>query len=319
MFVSPSELSQAALEHRVDVLTDWLLGCTVGIAIGVIIEVTGELVPKAGDRVKKRLHWIEHWAWVGGVVIVLSLTAEFYVEFSASRAESALRQIADDNLAQAIREVGDAKASATVAHTEANAVAQKASSISARLNAASTQLDSLERQTLPKWRLLQRGHSQFIEALKPFAGQRVTIVRCGQEDARESLLEDGLVNLFHDAGWQQASKPWPGCTFPLSVGNGMFFVLKSRPPQRRAFYYDSKQQPVFRSEGGVAAAAKALCDALNKLEIDTFAIGEVVPQSSNNALESQWARYFYGMGTPGSPAELAFEEPTTIFFQIGPE
>jgi hypothetical protein len=64
---------------------------------------------------------------------------------------------------------------------------------------------------------------------------------------------------------------------------------------------------------GIEGAAKALCDALNKLNIWTVAFKEKLVQDA-----TMKARYFWGNGTPGSPGELAFDDPTTIFILVGP-
>lgn len=339
------EITQAALEHRVDVFARWLVICTAGVVLGLMMEYGGEwakaanrprriapdsssalsLLPRpdaatASPRITKpKFRWIALWILIGGLLIVGGVAGELYAEFFAARAENSLRQLADDNLARIVKEAGDAKTSAKLAHDEANAVAQEADSISGRLSVASVQLDQLERETLPRWRLLERGKRQFIEALEPFAGQKVGVIICGQDDSKRWPFEQILINLFRDAKWQPDLKPWPGCPTSLTGGNEMYFVSTSRAPVREVVPYDSRNTLNLAHETGVAPAAKALCDALNKLGIGTIAFMEVPLQTSQDNLDAQWARFFYGMGTTGSPGELAFENPTTIFIQIGPE
>lgn len=77
---------------------------------------------------------------------------------------------------------GDAATSATTAHNEADAAKKEIDLLTPRLNSASNKLVDIEQDIFalgPRWRLLEYGKDVFIKAIKPFAGQRVTVVTCG--------------------------------------------------------------------------------------------------------------------------------------------
>jgi integrase len=76
-------------------------------------------------------------------------------------------------------------------------VTSEATAIQRRLGKASTKLTALEEEILlqgPRWGLLKRGGNAFIEALKPFAGQKATVVICGQGEPERWLFEQVLLD-----------------------------------------------------------------------------------------------------------------------------
>ena len=128
-----------------------------------------------------------------------------------------LQTFNDILLSDTIKEAGAAKTSAEIAASsarKANAeagsakrkaddVAKQADALTIRLKSASGKLGDIEKDTLalrPRWRLLKRGEPEFVKALKPFAGQQVTVVICGQDDGERFQLEQLLLNLFPKAG-----------------------------------------------------------------------------------------------------------------------
>jgi hypothetical protein len=165
---------------------------------------------------------------------------------------------------------------------------------------ASGKLVDLERDILaegPRWRLLKHGEDTFVKALKPFPGQRVTVVICRQDDGERSQLEQLLLNFFPKAGWNPTLKQWDECPMWMGGGNDIYFVTApSGLPNRWIGSYVCRRES---ARVGVEGAAKALCDVLNKLNIGTSATNiENLPE---NAMR---ARQFVGMGTPGSPGGL---------------
>ncbi len=78
------------------------------------------------------------------------------------------------------------------AETKANASDKKTDVIEKRLDSASIKMGKLEDDILaqgPRWLLLERGENVFIKALKPFRGQRVTVVTCGNGDPEREGLD----------------------------------------------------------------------------------------------------------------------------------
>jgi hypothetical protein len=130
-----------------------------------------------------------------------------------------------------------------------------------RMDKASALLGELELELLsqsPRWRLLEAGKDNFIETLKPFAGQRFIIVECGGSPSPEPYkLEEDLENFLRAAGWERVPlyASWESC------GNGTGNGATSEGGNLIAF--NANATPKMQD------AAKALHDALNKLSIFT--------------------------------------------------
>ena len=207
-----------------------------------------------------------------------------------------------------------AKQSADEASLVASSVSKKADTLTGRLESASSKLGDLERDILaegPRWRLLKNGEDTFVKALKGFAGQRVTVVICGQDDGERSQLEQMLLNFFPKAGWNNpAYTRWDGCPLWMGGGNDIYFVASE--PGADGHWVESYPCRKESDYVGIEGAAKALCDVLNKLNISTRAFKErTTPDAAMKA------RAFWGDGSPGSPGEMAFGDATMIFLVIG--
>jgi hypothetical protein len=159
--------------------------------------------------------------------------------------------------------------------------------------------------------LFKNGETEFVKALKPFTGQRVTVVVCGEDDGERLQLEQMLLNLFPKAGWDKPGYVrWAGCPLTLTGGNDIFFVASE--PSTDEHWAESYPCRRESDRVGIEGAAKALCDALNKLNISTMAWKEKI--TPNAAMK---ARDFWGDGAPGSPGEMAYGDPTMIFLEVG--
>ncbi|MHB8413731.1 MAG: hypothetical protein ACYDDI_17580 [Candidatus Acidiferrales bacterium] len=264
----------------------------------------------------------------GGILITVGVAGEFWFTYEASRVETKLREN-NRQIEQLLnKEAGDAKTSAegaalaaSRAKSSAGEVAKEVGALTARIGSASRQLDKLEQDMLaqgPRWRLLQNGEATFVKTLKPFAGQRVTIVTCANDDTERFALEERLVSsLFPKAGWDKPGwTRWAGCPIMLTGGNEIFFVAAT---------FDSAEwtgmpaqqwtKPVCGRFNISDDAANALCDVLNKLKIFTLAFEEK-PLPEDVGIHN--ARLFFGNGVPDGPAEMAYKDPGRIFLLIGP-
>jgi hypothetical protein len=208
----------------------------------------------------------------------------------------------------------NAKSSAEAASGAAGEAIEKANGVAKQAGTLKAQLSDIQKDTLalgPRWRLLKSGEDTFVKALKPFAGQRVTVVICGQDDGERSQLEQTLLNLFPKAGWEKPGyMRWNECPLWMTGGNDMYFVASA--PSADGNWAESYPCRLESDRVGIEGAAKALCDVLNKLNISTRAFKEKT--APNAAMK---ARAFWAQGSPGSPGEIAFSDPTMIFLVIG--
>lgn len=164
--------------------------------------------------------------------------------------------------------------------------------VAGRMESASRQLGKLEQQIRvqgPRLPLLEDGKATFIEALKPFAGQRVTVMRCGPTTPPEQfMLEQNLLILLRSAAWAVDApgySTWTRC--PDYVGNLLMFSSTANDE--------------------VKGSAKALGSVLNKIGIRTVPM-ESTPEFSRFVLQDLGA---------DSPWALAAKDPTAVFLLVG--
>jgi hypothetical protein len=258
--------------------------------------------------------WVKFVAFAGLIGVIIGVSGELHFEDRLQVANNALQTFDEARLTAAQIEAGDASESAKTAHEEADAVKKETDTLKIRLGNASRKLGDIQQDTLaqgPRWRLLKNGETVFVDALKPFPGQRAMIVVCGQDDGERLQLEQMLLNLLPIAGWEKPRYVrWAGCPLTLTGGNDIFFV--SSTPNASGRWVESYSCRVESDRIGIEGAAKALCDALNKLNISTMAWKEYPNQDG-----AAKAREFWGNGSPGGPGEIAFGDPSTIFIEIG--
>lgn len=264
---------------------------------------------------------------IGPLLVVVGIGGEFIFEGRAfileDRQEEEARRIVGSLGDKANK--ADEKADSAIGKSDA--LSKEEDTIHKRLDIASAQLGTLEKDLLaqgPRSKALDHGRTEFMAALKPFPGQRLTVVVCGQDDSDRFPFEQTLMNLVHESGWAAPeSRHWQGCRMSLTGGNEIFVVSS-------VDLWQHAVSPSCAHDGGrqgASAAAQALCDALNKLRISTTvwilapANQTHFPKESppvNQLSVAVWARGFFGFGTPDSPAELAVQEPTKIFILVGP-
>jgi hypothetical protein len=238
----------------------------------------------------------------GAGLVAVGVSGELYAESRIGTVETCIRKGNDSLFLLLSKEAGGAATSAKTAHDEVDVVKKETDELTRRLGRAATQLDVIEddvRAQGPRWRLLEAGKTILIGALKPFAGQTFTVVRCGEVSPPEAMkLERDLYNFLgignDSAGWvlgRPGVTSWSECINGASSVGGNLVTFSSNARER------------------TKDAAKALSDVLNKLEIGTINIPSLPSQLNPLSLQ------FHG---PGSAWELAAKDPTQVFILIGP-
>lgn len=240
---------------------------------------------------------------IGSILVVLGIAGEFVFEGRAFIVE-------DRQEDQARKIVGSLQEQANAVSKEEDglkkqldAASKESDALQKRLDNASAQLGGLENDVLlqgPRWKLFDVGKNQFVEALKPFPRQKLSLVICGTlinppPGDQYRLMMDMWESFSgrSGAGWNVEPVQWSSCPangpFPFG-GNMVLISAVANDPVKRA--------------------ATALSDTLNKLTISTskneVTLGDVGPNS------------FIGrvFGT-GSPWDLAAKDPTSIVLFIG--
>jgi hypothetical protein len=174
MAVSASELSQAVLGQEVDVLARWLAVFTAVVVLGLMMEYGAALAkklntyspgPRSRERHKPRFLWVSLWAAFGGISVVSGVAGELYIEVLASRAETSLRQKADENLKLAVTKAGDAADSASRAKDSADNAEIASSGAVILAQSAHREADSFKKEIAGAKKQAREAESQVEEAL----------------------------------------------------------------------------------------------------------------------------------------------------------
>jgi hypothetical protein len=332
-----AKLNQCATTDFVGPRDHWfncLAGFTTAVFVGLVLEfpelryelrlLAREWIPYFRYRIitprQRRVHAAKLVAFIGWFLIVIGVGGERYAEVRVKDLDASIQGCSDAKVIAATLEAGDAAKSAKTAHDEADAVKQKADALDIRLESASRKLGDIEQDILaqgPRWRLLKKGEDIFIKALKPFAGQQVTVVNCGNGDVEREGLEQAFLNIFPKAGWNSPGYiGWAGCPNMLTGGNEIFFVAATDDSSEWASVPAQQWlKPQCGRFNGSHDAVNTLCDVLYKLRIFTMAFREK-PLPPEVGIQN--ARVFFGFGATGGPAELAYKDPGRIFLLIGP-
>jgi hypothetical protein len=332
------DLMKADLQYWRDYWFQWLLWSARAVVCGVFLEgpdlwyeLSCLVHRKFGQWTSKEKHqapdWVTVAALLGWILVVAGVAGEVVTESFISQADGNLQTFNDVLLTEARKEAGAAKASAesaaaasSKARQQASEVAIQADNLTTRMGVVSRQLDNVEQELLlqgPRSRLLLNGKRTFIKALKPFAGQRVTVVICGNQETERWTLEQALINDLREAGWNLVGyMPWAACG---TMRNGTEVYFSSTVPAVNGSVAEMKDwlHPDFTCRpapdlSGIEGAAHALCSELNKLKIRTF-LWEERPVLGGALI----ARKFLGFDSLGSPGEMAVTDPTTIFILVG--
>jgi hypothetical protein len=284
--------SDASLLHRWEVAEYISEGFVILACAGELIADLATCVPR---RQRKR---IERWSTI---LLVAALAASLKClirtnELSGSVIGSlgAKAGEADNKANKAIRDSGTALSKAGEAKQKVVDVGQQADALTLRMGGASRKLGELEqdiRAQGPRWRLLEDNKTGFITALKPFAGQPITVVTCdlwiSSANPEPLRVEQDLVRFLGQdgAGWSAGYRSWDRC---LITSAGGIDIRINRT-----------------ASIGVQHAAEALRDTLRNIKISANLYG-----TSTRPIE-----VFFGVG---SPEDLARKDPTGIFLSVGP-
>jgi hypothetical protein len=254
--------------------------------------------------------WVKVVAFVGWIFIVVGVIGEERGGIKVNNLDTNIQECSDAKVREATIEAGEAATSAKTAHAEADAIKKEADELTTRLDAASRQLADVEQDTLaegPRWRLLENGEDVFVKALKPFAGQRITIVRCGNEDREQFDFEVALAQVWPKVGWTTGFAPEDQC--PVIGWNEIHFVTNAGNFAERWAGSPAEQWARPACGNKDKTAGDALCNVLNRLKIRTVAWEErPTPGGARNAQQ---------VLILGNEAEMALKDPDTIFFLIG--
>jgi hypothetical protein len=213
-----------------------------------------------------------------------------------------LRSKSDQLLALVTQQAGDAATSAKIAHAEAEAVKSEVEGIQRRIDIASSQLSGIEQQVLvqgPRWKLLEAKKDEFINALKPFAGQKVFIMYCGRWGTvpiEPFRLAQDLMSFLGPtpnggAGLQINGGTWDNCSAGGGSSAGGNLILVSSAADKT-----------------VKALAFALDDTLNRIKIGTI-------QTQADPREGDPTRMqIFGFGSPWA---VAAKDPTSVVLLVG--
>lgn len=244
--------------------------------------------------------------FVGAALVAVGVSGELYAESKIATLETCIRKGNDALSLLLSREAGDAAKSAQTARAEAETVKKEARAIENRLRIASRQLAAMEHQLYvqgPRWKILENRKKEFIEVLKPLAGQKLTVVQCGSPKPaiEEYRLANDIVDFLggpNGAGWITAGDVWTQCARALFFSNAVMIYIPDNP---------------VLGTGQVLRAQTALIDVLNnKLGIMT----EEFPPFPTR----MWQTIKGGADllAPGAPLDLVVSDPTRIVLVIGP-
>lgn len=308
----------------------WLEFWTFWVVFGVVMEVifvVWEYVKERRDFRQGTIHTPERpnkvlftLGLLGAGLVAAGVSGEFWEESRIATVETCIRKGNNTLFLLLSKEAGDAATSAQKAREELNAVEQESKEITERLAIASAKLSALEQNVLaqgPRWRLFEHRKDDFVKALRPFAGQRVTFVACGNDDPERFGLEQSMFNGFRDAKWDSPGHVrWSECPNQLSGGNEIYFVPVVDNPAEWEGLPNEQWAKVDCGRFNISHdASSTLCDVLYRMGIFTTAWREKpLPVGVGIAK----ARAFFGNGIPNSPAELAYKDPGRIFILIGP-
>jgi hypothetical protein len=299
MDLSALESISKAREESLDFWGLMLLLATALVVIGLVVEYWHD-VQEFWVRLTwpmASFPWDKFTALAGGILVTIGVAGELLVTYKASRVETQLRENSHRIETFLTQQAGDAATSAKTAHEEADAVKLGADVIQKRLDKASAQLVDLERQTLiqgPRWRLLEANKDEFINALTPFAGQRLVWVRCSDKtpEGEPYKLQQDIFAFLGSAGWKieaPVSAIWGECTNGATSMGGNLILFSDAANET------------------VARAARALGNALMNSKIYT----------ATTEAQAGHQEVFRQVLGAGSPWELAAQDPTTVVLLIG--
>jgi hypothetical protein len=288
----------------------WLGFWTFLVALGVVLEVVfvvWEYREEMHDFSRGVIHPPERpntvlfvLGFLGAALVAAGVSGELWEESKIATVETCIRKGNDAVSLLLSKEAGDAANSAKTARDEADTVKAETDELTTRLASAAKLLNTIEqdvRSQGPRWKLLEGGRDNFVKSLKPFAGQRVTVVECGiwgrvapepfklEQDSINFLGKDGAGWAVETPGYAQ----WPECSAGGATSFGGNLVTFNSTATK-----------------AVKDSAKALSNALNELGISTIVMPTLTPIHDP-----------LGFMGPDSPWGLASKDPTAVILLVG--
>jgi len=210
------ENASKTLQHSLDSLATWLSIWTLLVVVGLIVEYAKEVF----DIITIRpFHWPALWILIGGILITGGVAGELYIQFNASRIETALRtnniqveallniEAANARAAagEAAVRAGNANERATKTEMKLAKTALRAAEATARAAEASSKAElerlartRLEAQIAPR-RLSAEQQTFVSDTLRRFSGRSVTLTSYSL-DVEAAVLGRQLKAALESAG-----------------------------------------------------------------------------------------------------------------------
>lgn len=222
---------------------------------------------------------------LGAGAVAFGIARELSVDAKMEVAETQIREVNEQLFGKVSDRVG--------------AVVAEANMIQGQLASASRRVADLGHQVLvqgPRWVPLEANAQELIGSLKEYSGQRLVLVRCTSEvrPPEPERVQQDLLRFLGDQGaeWKveaPISAIWGLCTNGATDAGGNLVAVSST------------------ANGSVKTAGQTLVKVLNKFQ--TYTILETVDPQRRDF-------FLHGLG-PGSPWELAAQDPTAVFILVG--
>jgi hypothetical protein len=311
-----AKLAQCATHDFVGPRDLWfgrLARFTTAVFVGLVFElpelwyelklIAREWIPYFRYRIltppERNIQAAKVLAFVGWILIVVGVGGERYSEVKVKDLDASIQECGEAKLRAATLEAGDAATSAEQAKFDANAARGEADAAKDSAREAKALLGELRRQILiqgPRARALEAGKEVVIKAVKPFLGQKITLVKCGRMPVIEADNFEGKLRALlgeKEVGWDSnGDATWDACTGRLAPVPFNTIVVSSD------------------AEKPVKDAAVALEQALSAIDIMTAQI-RVTPGEEPASL--QWNFPFCALD---SPCSMALHDPSRLFFIV---
>lgn len=165
----------------------WELGeyfSTAVVFLGCVGEFIAEFTKLRDEK------WRHKLAKVSTILVILGIAGELLATVKTSQLSGQVIAYVEANASDAKGSADKAADAANRANASEEALEKKADALTVRLESASRQLGTIERDIDiqgPRWRLLEKDAPTLIKQLSPFAGQRIWTYICGPANASSGI------------------------------------------------------------------------------------------------------------------------------------
>ncbi len=171
---------------------------------GIALQELAEIFPCGKATRETELHsdepnWIKLLLRIGIILVVIGVVGEWRFGVKLEEAHNSIHKYDVRKLTEADQKAGEAAASATIAHDEADEVKTETDELTGRLGDAAKQLGRLEgdiRVQSPRSRLIDKAAPEITKQLIPFAGQKVDLVICQAPNKPRSSQDEEMINTW---------------------------------------------------------------------------------------------------------------------------